>query len=547
MKRFLSLLVLFLVFTIIPVFAIQVISLQKTSFRSNDPDLNKDAWLVTFVINNLPDYLVGYTVDNKEFKTPDGGTAKYDLIFRAKHVQSYCSYPIYAREQPYEVDIARNIYLLRAEDYGTFVMGWGIDEARERCANNGGWYWVQTDRGFPNVGGICVFADRYARLGDFGTPVYSSKEYLELEVNGEKVSDYLDTTSPMNKDSVQKFDVWLGDRAKVDFVGYLPGGYFCPSPNRYLLAWIYPEKEWVLILKERYESWKQRWYELITYMGGGQTHYDDELMRLINETNLYARYAAYDVTHWAETPLEWRRAELSGKEERGQVVVPVSNKIGQMVVTAIIDAEWLGIYKPVGKPKILDVWAVKDKFSTGTENYINVYVKNVGDGAGSFIVSASCEAPLRMLKWDEITLSPGEQGLATVTITGYTAKAEETGDCKIIVYDRNNPANKDTREVSLKLTNELLRECNPGELKCSGRVVLQCNSDGYWEKLKVCPEGYYCDLKTPGYCSKIPEGGVPTPHLPAPPAPTIPWEMFIPIIIALVAAIIFLIILIKKL
>ena len=158
-----------LLMTISAALAFSTLSLSKVDFTSNDPSLNKAAWLLTVVEDGNSQYAVG-TFDNEQIKGPDGRYAQEDLKIEIENTKNTCEYtfqnsavPIYAVNQ-YKLD---------------GVLAWYNTMDKCKALYPGTFYETH-----PAFSGYCFVRSQSGVVAPLGSPVTTVASNVKLTAGG---------------------------------------------------------------------------------------------------------------------------------------------------------------------------------------------------------------------------------------------------------------------------------------------------------------------------------------------------------------------------
>lgn len=179
----------------------------------------------------------------------------------------------------------------------------------------------------------------------------------------------------------------------------------------------------------------------------------------------------------------------------------------QPIFSLIIDADWFGIVRPVGQPKIISLTA-DAKYTEGATNYIKATIKNEVDVDSSFDFSWNCNNA--QVTGTELSVFSGLQSKDfQFQITGQTETGCTAGSCTLTVRDSENSAKQDTKSVNFQFCEQ--NQCNyAGETRCLLNSVEKCTSSNgalIWQTVTNCPNG--CVIDSGFATCKQPDGYVP--------------------------------------
>lgn len=436
-----------------------VLSLSQVDFISNDPQVGGQAWLLTMVQNGQGQYAVG-NFDNAEI-TDEDKSAEYDLTVRMDVNEQKCEYPIV-----YQGNQIKHASYFDRQCYGPLCT-----LCSKSCDGD-----TVKEPGFTPC--YCVYKTNTASYGSIGTPTTSFRSTLKATSHGETVQGEI---SNMGTTSV-----WLGDKVYASWVGSLVSGDQCPIASDYRRAAAYTGS-WKIIDDTRYQSYRAYDISGFTTCKDLARSGSKKVTDCVNEYNIYEANALAGASF---TSTGGSSATTSGTANDGKVSINLNRLIQYPMITMRIKAAWIGIVIPVGKPSIVSV--TSSPFQTGSTGFVVATIKNVGDGQGSFEASVQCTSGFSQQGTTQyITLNAGQQGTVNIPITA-TCQSDIGGSCSLVVTDRNNPNQIDTKSVGVNCKAIIL--CDPGLTRCNGNYAETCRASGSgWDVTQRC--NYKCEMR----------------------------------------------------
>lgn len=446
------------------------IALSSVDYLSNDPVLGGKSWVLTVVQNCQGRYAVGSFDRSKLQDTQDGAKAEYDLKITTTLDEQKCEYPIQVQGTP--------IYHANYESRELWL-GWGSGEWQTECMNKPGALY------FAKKGGsweyTCFWVTETAKHGILGTSSTTFKSTIKLESHGETKTATISNQGP---GSAQ-----IGDVGTAYWNGNLVTGDQCPSASDYRVSAAYQNGVWKTIDESKYQE----------YLGHHQSAFE-------NCINRYIEYGTETASSCISSYNVKESNALSGKQlvsvggsigqtygttYNGKVVLEPVKLLQYPMITLRLNVAWLGLFIPVGQPKV--IYASSQPFRTGTTGIIDSQVQNVGDGSGSFNVYATCPAPFSQSGGSHtVYLAPNEVTSVSIPITA-SASQEQTGTCQVCAQDKNEPSKKHCRDVTVTVKPQVV--CTPNERRCNGNYIEQCSSEGTgWTSVQECDLG--CEIKS---------------------------------------------------
>lgn len=181
--------------------------------------------------------------------------------------------------------------------------------------------------------------------------------------------------------------------------------------------------------------------------------------------------------------------ENGGSQDNAKLRVVLDRRIQKPLVTIDVRADWLGIEKLSGVPKIVDVDCVD--IESGRQGYIELDIKNVGSGDGTFVVSKSGCGTLNQVYSSEserVSLGGGEvYNNFRLELRSGAVNVERVENCNVRVYDLSDPSSDDSVGVDCKIV-KAKGVCQAGSERVDtvANCVYGCNSDGSAEETTLC-------------------------------------------------------------
>ena len=429
-----------------------VLYINPVDLVDYDTKLRTKVWWLTVVQNGMSDYVVG-EISADQIKDKDtGSTASRDLEIRMKVDQETCSYTIALGEPIYRWDwekISLNFWKGECN----------IDTAKKKCADLGGTYVAQ-----KGCNAWCFIRSKVGYFGDISTPSLIFKSTITIKAGTEK---YSATVSRLDQTEVN----FPNDIAYARWTGSLTSGDECPKAKEEDVGavWLYKDYKWHFIDYSDYLTYKSKNDNIVSCINGVDS--DSEAELCVNEVN-----SALDT---ALLPKQFKSkggslAEVYGTISSGKVIINLNKLIQYPTINMYVRANWLGVVMPAGMPKIISVYSSPFDPREGN-GYITVKVQNVGKYEGSFAVTAQCDYPFSIKSTEYTpTLKPYDVATVNLVLTAPVSTEEQSGRCKVIVYDRAKTINRDEEFVDVK----------------TKAIPKGCEDYGYKSFPPTCPSGY---------------------------------------------------------
>ncbi|MCK5333812.1 MAG: hypothetical protein KAJ24_04825 [Candidatus Aenigmarchaeota archaeon] len=443
------------------------IALSSVDYLSNDPVIGGKSWVLTIVQNCQGRYAVGTFEKSMIQDSKDNAQAENDFKITTSLDEQKCEYAIQIQGNP--------IYHLNYETKN-LKFGWGAGGFEDECNAKTGTLFFAND-GWDYT---CFWGTETAKHGILGTPSTTFKSTIKLESGGETKTATISNTGSRS--------VQIGDIGSAYWNGNLVTGDQCPSASDYRISAAYQSGVWKTIDENKYNE----------YLG----HHQSELELCINRYIHYgtetpasctAKYNVMESNALAGKKLVsvgGSIGETQGAVYNGKVYLEPVKALQYPMITLRLNVDWLGLFIPVGEPKVL--YASSQDFRTGTTGIIDSQIQNVGSGEGAFNVYATCDAPFSQQGGSyTVYLAPTEVISVSIPITA-SASTETDGTCTICAQDINVPTKKHCRSVSVTVKPQLL--CTPNDRRCNGNYIEQCLAAGTgWSTVQECDLG--CEVK----------------------------------------------------
>lgn len=461
-----------------------VLSLSKVDFSSNDPTLNSPSWVLAVVQNSAGQSATG--LFSKDSIKADGKLAQSDIRITTDIIENYAEYSI-------RNDFQDLFYIESFKSQPAL-----FQSGSEWCTQNGAYAEVKPQWTFNTY---CL---RKSGSGAKGT-VSSANQIFKSRITTVRYSPVLETSSVEISNIGQTSGILSGNVGRVSWVGSLSSGIAPPQPTDQDICALYTQGSWKTIDCSDFQTWKSSLdaQGIPTCVASRD---EQQFNFCIQDTNSF--YST--VNQGKQFTSQYQTGQsISGTPDSGIIRMNLTRQLLFPLLTFYLKTDWVGITIPVGKPDIIS--ASSEEFKTGSDGFIKVTVKNIGDSLGSFDIYVQCQSPFSSSDRARITL---DKGLQTDVYLRLTASVPEktSGTCIVIANDVNNPNNKDSETVSVSASNIAI--CQAGQKRVYGKYIQQCSSSGSgWDTVKVCKENEYADPVTFECISNI----VPPPPPPPPP------------------------------
>lgn len=457
------------------VYGLTGISLDKIDFTSNDEELNKQAFLLWAVEDGSEQYAVGkFTADEINNKNDGKEKVTKDLTIKSNLIESKCSYSTIGQGE--------TIYSAQKVFDDTFFWTEDATKKVQECESKGYLSGVRPEyQWYGKVARVvCIKKSPKAGYGTLRFDSYDFKDEITVAVEGES-SQKLVLTNDNKKDST--------DRVYVKWTGSLVTGKECPQPyaEDIRIAHVHDLSEgWRFIKAGNYEAYR------IYDQSGFQNCLDNWNAKIIDDPNdcieLYnqkSNLAVSPTSYYDPSGIKLQFTSQNINWGSGTAFISVKNHLTPQHPTFLfrVDAEWMGLFLPVGMPKITKISS--ECFKEDAKGNIIIEIENVGNVDASFDVVTQCNYPFKAESINDIPVNKGRTEIINIPISGITQEAEFKSSCVIRVRDSEELSNYDQKEVTVCVKNA--GDCGEkGDLKCENNIISICTDSGNWQEYKDC-------------------------------------------------------------
>ena len=457
------------------------LSINRVNFDSNDPNIQGDAFLVTFAQTSLGQSLRGSFSSNYINNRIEGDervSRGFDLnIFGSDTI---CRYDI--NRQAMNEEVLYNLMLLDEGKCGGIYTG--CTTRRNTCYSMGGIFVQDYSSWLTASNWACVGETNFVPIGK----IEFSREDFNAEIR--VTVDGRTYTEKINNRESAGINI-LDNRIVVDWVGNLGTGQQCPTADEQNIMSAYYNNRWNFVSENRVQSWRTltspnpdgvpRNFNSCVRDGwqsgeSGSSLINKCISAFNRETDNALRISSFTTSGGTS-------AVSSGAIDSGSVSINTGRQLSFPVFTMRIQAEMLGVFIPVAEPKIERV--VCDDFESGYRGIARVDVKNVGDTSGGARVIVACSPPISVSTPNINTfLEAGQTSSFNFALTGdgsgsisCTAQVREAGTNRIT----------DTRQFTCSLTGVGASQPVDGDRRCTVNGEYEIYSGGRWNVQSPVP------------------------------------------------------------
>jgi len=466
-----------------------VSSISKVDFLNYDSTLRKSAWLINLV--NVPAGADCLVIGSDYIKDTEENTqAKNNLYIKTEQVDSKCYYPVTFYDHPIE---KMGLYYEKK----FFLVGADVESEFEKwkdtyCANGYAfmgpteWKVIGADVLFS-----CVTLDEVAiGEGKIGTAEYRFASKICVSNGKEEECAVLGTAQIGTGGEFVQLSDYIGDIGFAKWMGNLVTGKQCFDFEGYSLVyttnneWVGTEEEYI----NEYDHYRREWSSnLESCFSSSSIDKTIECLENLTKTLNYWADVVVRANPYIEELNTLLNDLIKNKNDKYSSSLEYDTEfaIQYPSFSLTIDADWVGVYRPEGKPKIISCEDVEG--SPREDGAIIVKVKNVAEGIGYFVGTITCPPEISLDNtFDEVELKENEQGELKFYFKYPAVNQKTQSKCSVVVYDRNNPENRDYCYPTI--TTNPASVCPEGWMRCLGNAVQVCKSNK-WITLKYCDIG----------------------------------------------------------
>jgi len=474
---------------------VSTLSLDSVDLQSSYAPLNGQAWVYTFRQGGLGQVLQG-RVDpaqaGQEFSGAEQPQNDFEMTVYfddQKH--------IYDINQVYSYDPIYEAYITEPE------FSISTNSCRDEHPSCGGaeeiTYFRDALSGINSCYTICG-TKLSGAIGELQNPAVQQVFEVIVKAKGETYAKGFDTLGKSNG--------LVGDNVYIEWQGNLESGLPVTSQIPYKAAYV--GGNWRMIDSAA----------LTQYQGAFDNLVPAGDYRL-SEKNVLVEQLNNKMTSAIQSRTFANSFRQQNSVGDAQVVVIPQSPTQFTTITAYIKASWLGIYTPVGKPQIVS--ADSACFAASSDGIITTAVKNIGSETEIVNVYATCDNGFSSIIPVSISLSPAQTKQVLLSLSSSTDQ-RKTGEC---IIHADGIAEQDTQSVSVCVDPQ--NTCQPNTITCLNDDVVKCNVYGSdWETIQDCTAGCGFTNEGQAYCKE----STPPESIP----PSIPPKSYVPLIIAIIAA-----------
>jgi len=313
-------------------------------------------------------------------------------------------------------------------------------------------------------------------IGDLFRPSldWSTDIIFENKKTGEKWKETISST--------EQKSVWVKDgKVLARWSGNLVDNAWCPSENT-VGAWE-EQGKWILTEPDLVNKFDNILSSFRNCVVNSRTREDVELCH----RNFYVDY----------NNLKKGKKFCTPEDECAQVIgdkasIKLNRNLLINSITLYIKADVLGIFQEIGEPKIENI--ITEDLVSGSVGSVNIYVKNIGEGIGSFDIWIDCPSPFNVVTGTQtISLRSNEEKFISFSVGGNSID-DVSKICTAYMQERTS-GERDSKSFVMKMIGSGTRCIPIGGQKCIGDKIFECDSSGKWRFIKDCKaENKYCKV-----------------------------------------------------
>jgi len=515
-KLALTLSSIFIFLIICPTAFASTLAISDAQIRSSYFGFDK-AWVVSFISDDYTtDSLTAYLTPS-DFKSASGTETQQSLNIDVNTKPNSCTYSFKIGTFKYA-----DVYTVEPIEIKKWVftktdLNELKDMIRSQCAdfskpgynveiqnlNSDGTTWTAGDYVYGDYAWMfqakiyCVKLNE--KIGTIAQPI-DKRIIAESDWKVQASGKSAETKTISNSEAGSGRSTKIGNNVYVQWQGNLGTGEDCPDVSN--LIGVHDNSfsgGWRLASRNKYNTYNSYLTNGIKLdiKNYGETSNKDYFQSLFRtNSNKIIRDVTTEEAGFSYSVLD--SSVLSGK-----IKIDLGRQIVFPLFRLIIDADYLEINIPVGKPQIYSVSDVE--FTEGLAGQLEAVVKNVGSEKGGFTARVmDCDSGFSSSTSPAgVTLNPGESQTLQFNIIGSTTAeaGKVSGRCTLELKESTSGETA-TRSFSITMTQ--LLQCDPLSKACgfneAGQdVIKQCNTAGTkYDIIEICRENEECVLTLSG-------------------------------------------------
>lgn len=473
---------------------VSVLSVDEPNVRSNNEDLSKLNWLITTKLGGGD--RITFTMSPEYFDQQTGLATEKKFTATADSVDEVLKYQI----------LLQNDFVIW--DYHIT----GMLEESDPCPENT-LYDVPFERLLFSDPHFCIVRNFEGRYGKLSNPTRTFEADLSISNGDETIKKTISSS-----DSSVAFKSGNDLVATASWSGSLITGNPDPVVPEIGVLTAAGSNRWKFITRTNFNSYQNA---------------QDSFDKFLN-TDIFSGIADWYGFSAIRNEIEQEMQYLDGQRRLRvenyisldndlSLINPTSTSTGRLdfdsdvqltqpVVTWWIRADWLGIERLVGSPKILSVDS--NEFGKDEQGQIRIRVRNDGADATFKASLQNCNNFDQQFVGNEQSFSSGETDYMVIFIDPGSVNSDLSESCTVRVYDTNYPEQQDVASVGL--TYKATRVCTANTYSVEGDDIFKCDSEGLSKSIVLSCTGdstatYTGSGNFGGYECVVEDDGTPTP------------------------------------
>ena len=468
--------ILMMLFSMTLASAFTTLSLDKISFDSNNDDLKGEAF-VLFGVENGGLQSATFDIQDLESSLP----SDYAMDGTGTITSSLTNYRL-----TYPLEVSGTFYkfqqVCEADGDCTYFSTVFNPSSAEWCSglisSDAVSYVTVKDYGEANY--KCLEIIPVGKYADIQSPTTRFTDTIKVTANGKTETVALTETNTVDSTSnvIASIEGNLVTFQSEPEPENKVAGYFNPSTNKWNLitSMSATEQRYYLSSSTLFQDFSDCWnYELLDWK---------QCMEQVN-----------DAVDDKLSATSYSNSKISGTtSSNGELVLtPTTGTYYKIpVFTLTIDADFVGIYKPVGEPNIIDINA-ESKYIEGNSIVFTSEVENKAEVDASFVYTWNCNGG-DIDTLTAVSFDAGETQTISHVFHAETSEGCSDVSCTLTVKDKEYPDSQDSMRVEFQVCE--VNQCTElGEQRCLGSTVQECveeNGVQVWDSIRTCPTSYTC-------------------------------------------------------
>ncbi len=460
---------------------------QVQYFSSSDSCFNSGStplWVYTLRGGGLGQSASGTYTPDEVGEVYSGNTEPAKTFSVDTSYRQYCDYPIVVNPSATPIYTLEDPFTWTSVAIGDAVAKCVNDAATKSQCTGGSGYFVGKISGALK----CYCARYNTQTGAVGSVLNfaSPSVRTDMTITAKSGTETFTKTLSSNND----IQTVVSPNVCAIWQGNLVTGQTCGLPSSDTIP-VYlgtsSGGNWVLVSKDKYDTYKTAWDTLKLNLNSGS----------LNEDAIRAKITEFKATSNAATNrISFGTINNPTTKVGATISKELTTLIQYPVLTMYIKANWLGVTTPVPIPSITQN-PTSECFASGTNGQVTLSVKNVGE-RGDINVYGTCDNQFTITR-DTQSYEPQEEKIINLVVTGSSNATSTNGSCTIFAKTTSKSVSK-----TVKVCVTGYPTCTQTEPWCEGGNVLYCPTQFSPDTIKedCLSKGETCDYDKDGiaYC-----------------------------------------------